>query len=99
MNPENTSLRKTVESQIVAVTVYSDTALVTRRGKVNLTGVERELILTALPDTLETESVRVKGTGSVRVRLLGVSSEHVFSPEPIAGRMTQINQLLEQLES
>jgi len=42
VNPEIPSVQKIVTSQIVAVTVYSDKALVTRRGIVSLTGQEKD---------------------------------------------------------
>ncbi|MBD0266338.1 MAG: DUF4140 domain-containing protein, partial [Tolypothrix sp. Co-bin9] len=67
VNPEIPSWRKTVQSEIVAVTVYADRALVTRRGVVDLTGIEQELVITSVPE-IETESVRVSGTGTVGVR-------------------------------
>ncbi|HEY9665590.1 MAG TPA: DUF4140 domain-containing protein, partial [Coleofasciculaceae cyanobacterium] len=50
-------MNKTVDTRICEVTVYSDQALVTRRGTVQLTGEERELIVTPLPVTLQRESV------------------------------------------
>ncbi len=65
VNPEIPSWRKTVQSEIVAVTVYADRALVTRRGVVDLTGIEQELVITPVPETQFPESVRVSGTGSV----------------------------------
>lgn len=99
VNPETPSLRKTIQSQIVAVTVYSDKALVTRRGVVSLTGVERELIITSLPVTLETESVRVSGTGTVGVRLLGVSSDRLYTTEPVAERVAHLTRQIQQLQA
>ncbi|MBW4507431.1 MAG: mucoidy inhibitor MuiA family protein [Scytonematopsis contorta HA4267-MV1] len=91
--------KQTVPSEIVAVTVYSDKALVTRRGAITLTGTERELIINRLPDTIETESVRVRGAGNVSVKLLGISTERVLSSEPVAARVSQLNQQIQQLEA
>ncbi|AFZ26005.1 hypothetical protein Cylst_3892 [Cylindrospermum stagnale PCC 7417] len=106
VNPEKSSWCKTVESQIVAVTVYADKALVTRRGVVSLTGLERELVITPLPMTVETESVRVSGTGTVGVRLLGVSCDvsdglrlRTYFTEPIAERVAQLTRQIQQLEA
>ncbi len=48
VNPEIPSWRKAIQSQIVAVTVYTDQALVTRKGVVSLTGLERELVITPI---------------------------------------------------
>ncbi|MFN6565096.1 MAG: mucoidy inhibitor MuiA family protein [Nostoc sp. ChiSLP01] len=99
VNPEIQSWRKTVESEIVAVTVYADRALVTRRGVVSLTGIERELVITPVPVTLETESVRVSGTGTVGVRLLGVSSDRIYTTEPVAERVAHFTKQIQQLEA
>jgi uncharacterized protein (TIGR02231 family) len=98
-HPENPSVRKTVPTQVVAVTVYSDQALVTRRGVVSLTGVERELVINSLPVTLETDSVRVSGTGTIEVRLLGVSSDRIYTTEPVAERVAQITRQIQQIEA
>ncbi|MDF5738570.1 MULTISPECIES: mucoidy inhibitor MuiA family protein [unclassified Nostoc] len=99
VNPEIPSWRKTVQSEIVAVTVYTDRALVTRRGVVDLTGIEQELVITPVPATLETESVRVSGTGTVGVRLVGVSSERIYTTEPVAERVAHLTRQIQQLEA
>ncbi|MBC1223799.1 mucoidy inhibitor MuiA family protein [Nostoc sp. UCD121] len=99
VNPEIPSWRKTVQSEIVAVTVYADRALVTRRGVVDLTGIEQELVITSMPETLETESIRVSGTGTVAVRLMGVSSDRIYTTEPVAERVANLTRQIEQLEA
>ncbi|MFH7025460.1 MAG: mucoidy inhibitor MuiA family protein [Heteroscytonema crispum UTEX LB 1556] len=99
VNPETLSTEKTVETQIVAVTVYADQALVIRRGVVALEGQERELIINQLPVTLETESVRVSGAGRVAVRLLGVSSDRIFATEPVGERVAHLTRQIEQIEA
>jgi uncharacterized protein (TIGR02231 family) len=99
VNPEVLSHRQAVQSEIVAVTVYADKALVTRRGVVSLTGLERELVITPLPVTLETESVRVSGTGSIGVRLLGVSCDRIYTTEPVAERVAQLTRQIQQVEA
>ncbi|MCC5642333.1 mucoidy inhibitor MuiA family protein [Nostoc sp. CHAB 5824] len=98
VNPEIPSWRKTVQSEIVAVTVYSDKALVTRRGVVDLTGIEQELVITPVPE-METESVRVSGTGTVGVRLVGVSSDRIYTTEPVAERVAHLTRQIQQLEA
>lgn len=99
VNPEVPSWRKTVQSEIVAVTVYADRALVTRRGMVSLTGIEQELIITSVPVTLETESVRVSGTGTVGVRMLGVSSDRIYTTEPVGERVAHLTRQIQQVEA
>lgn len=90
---------KIVESKISEVTVYTDRALVTRRGTVALTGNERELAIASLPATLETESVRATGAGTVAVRLLGVRTETVFSSEPVGDRTAELTQQIQELQT
>lgn len=90
---------KIVESQISEVTVYTDRALITRRGTVALTGNERELAIASLPATLDTESVRATGAGTVAVRLLGVRTETVFSSEPTGDRTAELTQQIQELET
>ncbi|KYC39447.1 hypothetical protein WA1_32525 [Scytonema hofmannii PCC 7110] len=88
-----------VETEIIAVTVYTDQALVTRQGVVTLTGLERELIVTKLPNTLDTESVRVSGMGTVTVRLSQVSVERVFTSEPATRQLVQLKGQIQQMEA
>jgi uncharacterized protein (TIGR02231 family) len=90
---------KTLDTRICEVTVYTDRALVTRRGTVALTGNERQLAIASLPATLETESVRATGAGTVGVRLLGVRSDRVFSSEPVGDRTAELTQQIQELET
>jgi len=98
MNSGQSPANQTLDTAIAVVTVYTDQALVTRRGTVSLTGQERSLTLTNLPITLQPESVRVKGTGTVAVRLLGVQTERAYAVEPIADRVAQLTTQIQQLE-
>ncbi len=93
----NQTRRKTLDTQIYAVTVYTDRALVMRRGIVTLTGQERELEI-ALPASIQTESVRASGKG-ILVKLLGVSIEHLYATEPVVERVAEIHRQLQQLET
>ncbi|MEA5598140.1 mucoidy inhibitor MuiA family protein [Rivularia sp. UHCC 0363] len=90
--------RKFIETDIVAVAVYTNQALVTRRGAIALSGIERELI-SQLPVTVETESVRVRGIGNIAVRLLGVNVERIYTTESVVARVSQLNQQIEELEA
>ena len=89
---------KIVDTHISKVTVYTKQALVVRRGVVALTGQEQELTIEGLPVTLQTESVRAGGVGTAAVRLLGVRTERTYATEPVAERVAQISQQIQQLE-
>jgi uncharacterized protein (TIGR02231 family) len=99
VNPESMepSTSKIVETKITAVTVYIDQALVTRRGIIELSGEERELVINDVPVTLDTESVRVGGS---RVAGIGtVNIERIYATEPVVARVAQLTTHIEQLES
>ena len=85
-----------VDTQISEVTVYKDQALVTRRGVVQLTGEEHELVINQLPITLLSESVRACGTGAVR--LLGVRTERTYATDALSDKVAQLTQEIGQLE-
>ncbi len=95
----NSDTIKTLDTRICEVTVYTDRALVTRRGTVALAGNERELAIASVPATLETESVRATGSGTVAVRLLGVRTETVFSSEPVGDRTAELTQQIQELQT
>jgi len=95
----NSDTIKTLDTRISEVTVYTDRALVTRRGTVALTGNETELTIASIPATLETESVRATGSGTVAVRLLGVRTETVFSSEPVGDRTAELTQQIQELQT
>jgi uncharacterized protein (TIGR02231 family) len=88
-----------LNTQIHAVTVYRDRALVKRRGKIQLTGAERELVIAQLPTTLQPDSIRIKGVGNVSVRLLGIRTETVYTTEPVEERSAQLMAEIEALET
>lgn len=91
-------MNKTVDTRISEVTVYANQAQVTRRGVVQLTGEEHELVITQLPVTLLSESVRASGKGSVAVRLLGVRTERTYVKEALAQETAQLTQEIGQIE-
>ncbi len=91
-------MNKTIDTHISEVTVYDDQALVTRRGIVQLTGEEQELIIPYLPTTLVSESVQVSGGGKAGVRLLGVRSEQTQTPTSLHPKVAQLNEEIRQLE-
>lgn len=96
-NPDREHI-KIVDSQISEVTVYTNQARVTRRGLVTLTGNEKELVIASLPRTIQTESVRATGAGTIAVNLLGVRTEKIFTTEPVEEKNRLLSKRIEQLE-
>lgn len=91
-------MNKTVDTQIFEVTVYAERALVARRGVVQLTGQEQELVVPHLPTTLLGESVRVSGSSTNGIRLSGVRAERQEHLEVPAEHLTELTQQLTQGE-
>ena len=100
MNQETLNQAKSqpIATRITEVTVYTNQALVTRRGAVMLAGGEQELVISGLPLTIQTDSVRARGSGTVLVKLLGVRTERIFAAESFAKRVVQVSQQIRQLE-
>lgn len=96
-NPDREHI-KIVDSQISEVTVYTNQARVTRRGLVTLTGNEKELVIASLPRTIQSESVRATGAGTISVNLLGVRTEQIFTTEPVEEKNRLLFKRIEQLE-
>jgi uncharacterized protein (TIGR02231 family) len=88
-----------IATQITAVTVYTDRALITRQGTIHLTGTERQLILTNLPPTLDTESIRVSGKGQIPVKIQGVTTDRQYTTEPVVERIAELTDEIDRLET
>lgn len=71
-----------IEVPIRQVSVYTDRALVTRRGQTTLKPGVNDLVVEDIPTTLVTESVRAAGKGSALILGLEVSTHyHAEAPE------------------
>ncbi|MGF1490880.1 MAG: mucoidy inhibitor MuiA family protein [Microcoleaceae cyanobacterium] len=91
--------RYTVDTQITAVTVYTNHARITRRGRTQLSGEESELVITGLPTLLQPESVRARGQGSSPVQLLSLRTEKIFTIQSINEQVAEIQAQIDQLET
>ncbi|NER96342.1 MAG: mucoidy inhibitor MuiA family protein [Symploca sp. SIO1B1] len=90
-------MRKTVDTRICQVTVYEQQALITRRGVVQLTGEEQELVIAQLPVTLLEESIRLKSS-KTNVGLLGVKIERTQDTKQDSQELTVLTQKIGQLD-
>ena len=99
LGKQNQGVRKLVETHIIAVTVYPDQALVTRRGVVALSGAEHEVAIADLPATLQPQSVRARGTGDLTVKLLGLQIEPIDTAEHRTQQEAELTTHLHQLEN
>jgi|UniRef100_UPI00404A9022 uncharacterized protein (TIGR02231 family) len=67
-----------VDSQISAVTVYTDRAVVTRTATVGLSGGIAELVFANLPQTLNEQSLQVSGMGTATALILDVHTKQTY---------------------
>ena len=81
-----------IQTQIGAVTVYTDRALVTRNGTANLQSGAQEIIVAGLPAQLQTDSLRASGRGQVAVKIIGVEARErtLARPNSATARETQL---------
>ena len=61
------SEKKELEAEIESVIVYQQGVQITKLGSVNLTKGEQLIYITSLPESLDKESVRVKGIGNGKI--------------------------------
>lgn len=93
-NAENTQL--SVPSQITNVTVYTDGALITRTGNIDLEKGTYALRLTVDATHIDTDSAQSSITG--KGEILGVQCTQVFLNEPEQEALNKITTEIENLE-
>ncbi|MGB7445170.1 MAG: mucoidy inhibitor MuiA family protein [Coleofasciculaceae cyanobacterium] len=91
-------MRKNLDTRISEVTVYSNQALVRRKGVVQLKELEQELVIAQLPGGILSESVRASIIGTASARLLEVRIERKFTNEPVSLELAPLNEKISQLE-
>ena len=86
-----------LDSRISAVTVFLNRAKVTRTAKAELPAGESILVFQNIPNAIQPDSVRARGTGSgVRIVSLDVAAVQLpNTPDPLAG---EVQQQVEDLE-
>ncbi len=82
---------------ITEATVYSDRALVARRGTITLEAGEHELRINDLPSFLS-DSLRASGRGPQGLRILSVDTTTAFYPRSPETELVRLQQELEKLQ-
>ncbi|MCC6397574.1 MAG: mucoidy inhibitor MuiA family protein, partial [Bacteroidetes bacterium] len=76
----------TINTRIVAATVYSDRAMITRSGKVALAPGMRSLVIRGLPSLVQDQSVRVTASGIVGSKIIEVQVNRMYLDTLITAR-------------
>lgn len=90
--------RIALQAPIIAVVVYPSAARVTRRGRCSPGLDPAEVVLPGLPLELDQESVRVTGTGPVRVLGVDVVTEARARPD-VTGAVADLESRREELRA
>ena len=87
-----------IQTQIGAVTVYPDRALVTRNGQTQLQAGAQEIIVAGLPAQLQTDSLRASGRGAVAVKIIGVEARERTLARPNSATAREVQAELESAQ-
>ena len=87
-----------VEIVVKDVTVYPDRARVSGSGNCDLTVGRHRLLVPNLPLTMDTNSIRVLGSGTAKVRLLGVEVTRQFFEESPAEAVRKLEDQIEEVK-
>ena len=80
------------------VTVYPDRARVSGVGDCEVTAGRHRLIVPNLPLTMDSNSIRVRGSGTAKVRLLGVEVKRQFFEESPAEAVREMEAQIEEVQ-
>lgn len=83
---------------ITAVTVFPDRARVTRAGTLTVEPGRQTVIIENLPLTVQADSVRARGRGTARVKLLGVNVRQAYFAETPAVSVQELEAQLQALQ-
>ena len=87
-----------VESAITADTVYTDRAVVTRTGTVELPGGITELTFVNLPQALNEHSLQVSGKGTAQALILDVATKQTYVDFTPNARVKELEDQLRALQ-
>ena len=85
------------QSRITEVTVFSGDALVNRVSSLKLNQGEQKIILSGIIPELDENSLRVSGSGTAEVKILGASVKKEFLEEAPAEKVKKLQDDLQQL--
>jgi len=86
-----------LEAPIVAVTLFRDRALVTRRGTVGLPAGESEVLLCGVKAKPRPDSMRAAGRGAAGFKIIGLETREVPLAEPDQSKYEELEDKLQSL--
>ncbi|MGB2924948.1 MAG: mucoidy inhibitor MuiA family protein [Limnothrix sp.] len=92
-------MSRALDTEITAVTVLSDRAVVTRHGTFAVSPEDEQWVVSPLPMTVAPDSIRVKGKGNISVKFLAIATETIVTIESIDEKVAPIDQRIQQLKT
>ncbi|HAJ57703.1 MAG TPA: hypothetical protein DCL35_08100 [Candidatus Omnitrophica bacterium] len=86
-----------LDSKIVKVTVYPDSALLTRQGSVQANPGTYQFVFEGIIPDIDESSIRVKGEGSARARIFGAQHKKEYLTEKPAQEVQKLEKEIEGL--
>jgi len=86
---------KDVDSRISQVTVYPDSALITRTATVELAVGAQEISFADIIPDIDEDSLRVSGRGTVSVKIMGARVKKEFLQEAAGPRVKELEQQIQ----
>lgn len=91
-------MENVLDAGITSVTVYPDQARISLSGEVDLESGPQKVIFDELPLSLLSESVRVKGQGLAKVRILSVDVRRTHYQQTPLVKVRELEDQIEQLQ-
>ncbi len=86
---------KDVDSRISQVTVYPDSALITRTGTIELAVGPQEISFADIIPDIDEDSLRVSGKGTASVKIMGARVKKEFLQEAAGARVKELEQQIQ----
>jgi uncharacterized protein (TIGR02231 family) len=88
----------TAESHLTQVSVYPDSALLTRSASIELAPGEHAVIFSDIIPELDENTIRVSGQGSAKVKILGAQVKKEFLKEKPGERVQELEKQIEETQ-
>lgn len=86
-----------LDSKITQVTIYPDSALLTRQGSVQVNPGTYQFVFDGIIPNIDESSIRVKGEGSARARIFGAQHKRKYLAEKPAQEVQRLEKEVDDL--
>ncbi|MBM3253537.1 MAG: mucoidy inhibitor MuiA family protein [Candidatus Omnitrophica bacterium] len=87
-----------VDSKAVRVTIYSDSALITREASVSLKEGIQDVVFSKIPEGIDEGTLSVSAEGTAKAKLLGAKVKRVFLEKVPSEEISKLKDEIQKLE-